>query len=255
MPKPDLSRPGVPCWIDLFTSDPDKTRAFYGALFGWVGVAAEEFGGYINFSKDDQAVAGAMKNDGESGMPDMWSVYLSVEDAELTAKGVEASGGQVMVAPMPVGDLGTMVVFADVGQAGIGAWQPAAFTGFEVVAEPGTPNWFELHTRDYDAAVAFYRQAFAWDTHVMSDEADFRYSTFGEGDAQAAGIMDAAAMLPEGVPAHWSIYFGVEDADAALRQVVELGGSVVREAEDTPFGRLAQVTDSTGAQFRIVQPL
>ena len=53
--------------------------------------------------------------------------------------------------------------------------------------------------------------------------------------------MDASAFLPEGVPAHWSIYFGVEDADASLGRIVELGGSIVEPAEDTPYGRLARV--------------
>lgn len=64
--------------------------------------------------------------------------------------------------------------------------------------------------------------------------------------------MDAAGFLPEAVPAHWSIYFGVEDTDAALARVVELGGSVVQGAEDTPYGRLAAAADPTGARFKLV---
>lgn len=35
------------------TSDPDRSRAFYGELFGWTSeVAGEEYGGYFNFSND-----------------------------------------------------------------------------------------------------------------------------------------------------------------------------------------------------------
>jgi predicted enzyme related to lactoylglutathione lyase len=60
--------------------------------------------------------------------------------------------------------------------------------------------------------------------------------------------------LPEGVPAHWSVYFGVDDADAALAQTVELGGSIVMAAEDTLYGRLATATDPTGGQFKVVAP-
>jgi len=117
--------------------------------------------------------------------------------------------------------------------------KPGLHKGFGVLGEPGTPNWFELHTRDYDASVQFYRDVFKWDTHVASDAPELRYTTLGEGDDQLAGIMDASAFLPEGVPAHWSIYFGVDDADAALAQIVDLGGSVVMGAEDTPYGRVA----------------
>jgi predicted enzyme related to lactoylglutathione lyase len=33
--------------------------------------------------------------------------------------------------------------------------------------------------------------------------------------------------------------------------VLDNGGSVIRDAEDTPYGRLASVTDSTGAGFNL----
>jgi predicted enzyme related to lactoylglutathione lyase len=61
--------------------------------------------------------------------------------------------------------------------------------------------------------------------------------------------MDAQQFLPDSAAASWSVYFGVEDADAALAQIAELGGKVVRPAEDTPYGRLAVATDPTGTQF------
>ena len=35
MPKRDSAPIGAPCWIDLFTTDPDKSAAFYGDLLGW----------------------------------------------------------------------------------------------------------------------------------------------------------------------------------------------------------------------------
>ena len=255
MPLRESAPIGAPVWVDLFTSDTDKAQAFYGALFGWTAEgSADEYGGYINFSKDGHHVAGCMKNDGTSGMPDVWSVYLATPNAEATVADAAAKGAQVIVPAMEVGPLGVMAVLSDVGQAAIGAWQPGLHKGIAILGEPGTPNWFELHTRDYDASVKFYRDVFKWDAHVMSDTADFRYTTYGEGDSALAGIMDAKAFLPDGVPAHWSIYFGVADADAALAKIVSLGGSVLMGVDDTPFGRLAQAADTTGAVFKIVQP-
>nr|MBA3282794.1 VOC family protein [Acidimicrobiia bacterium] len=177
-----------------------------------------------------------------------------VEDAAATAAAAEANGGHVVVPAMEVMDLGAMAVLADAGGAGVGVWQPGRHRGFEVIAETGAPTWFELHTRDYEASVAFYRDVFGWDTHVASDVPEFRYTTLGEGDDALAGVMDAAAMLPEGVPGRWSIYFGVDDADATLAQAVELGGSITRPAEATPFGRLAELGDPTGTAFKIIQP-
>src|SRR5680860_337006 len=140
---------GAPCWVDLFTSDPDKSRAFYGELFGWTAEeAGEEYGGYVNFLEGGQSVAGCMRNDGESGMPDVWSVYLATDDARATADAAVANGGQVGVPAMEVMDLGSMAVMIDAGGAAIGAWQPGRHHGFGVFGEPGTPTWFELHTRD-----------------------------------------------------------------------------------------------------------
>ena len=66
--------------------------------------------------------------------------------------------------------------------------------------------------------------------------------------------MDATAFLPDGVPAHWSIYWAVDDAEATVAKVKALGGSVVMDVEDTPYGRLATVTDPAGAEFKLRTP-
>jgi uncharacterized protein len=243
---------GAPCWIDVFTSDPDGAQDFYCELFGWEATSSgPEYGGYFNFTKDGHKVAGGMRNDGASGSPDSWSVYLATTDAAATSAAVTEHGGQVIVPPMGVMALGTMAVVTDPGQAAIGIWQPGEHRGFELIAEPDAPAWFELHTRDYDASVGFYRSVFGWDTHVAADSPEFRYTTLGRDEGQLAGIMDASALLPADQPAQWSVYFNVVDADATLDRVVQLGGSVLAPAEDTPYGRLATAADRTGARFRL----
>ena len=253
MPTRDTAPVGAPCWIELYSSDPDASRVFYDRLFGWSSEdLGEEFGSYITFTRDGILVAGGMRNDGAEGRPDVWTVYLATDDARKTVEVAEASGGQIHMPATDVMDLGTMALLGDPGGAAVGVWQPGAHQGFGVVAEPGAPTWFELLTRDYDASVAFYRSVFAWDTHVAGDSPEFRYTTNGEGGSQVAGIMDASGFLPDGVPAHWSVYFSVADADAALATIMELGGSIVRPAEDTPYGRLATAADPTGAFFKLI---
>jgi predicted enzyme related to lactoylglutathione lyase len=64
--------------------------------------------------------------------------------------------------------------------------------------------------------------------------------------------MDSTKYLPEGVPAHWAVYLAVDDTDAAVKTTAELGGAVIAPPHDTPYGRLAHVADSTGAQFRLL---
>jgi uncharacterized protein len=252
MPTPTLVV-GAPCWIDLYSSDTDKATDFYGQLFGWTTESAgPEFGGYFTFLKDGKHVGGCMHNDGTQGYPDAWTVYLLTDDIERTVADVRANSGQVHLEPMAVADNGSMAMVGDPGGAAVGIWQPGTQKGFEVRNEIGTPAWFELHTRDYDAAVEFYRDVFKWETHTMSDSPEFRYTTLGKGDDALAGVMDATEFVPEGEPASWTIYFEVDEVDAALKQVVELDGKIERPAEDTPYGRLAACTDPTGTRFKLL---
>ena len=172
MPAPTLVV-GAPCWIDLYSSDTDKAKEFYGQLFGWTPEEAPpEFGGYFTFLKDGKHVAGCMLNDGSQNAPDSWTVHLMTDDIERTVEAARTNGGQVHVEPMDVGDNGRFAMIGDPGQAGIGAWEPKTVKGFEVRNEPGVAAWFELHTRDYDKSVEFYRDVFGWDTHAMSDTSE-----------------------------------------------------------------------------------
>ena len=245
---------GAPCWLDLLTTDKAGAEKFYGALFGWTAEQGdqEKYGGYVTFSKDGQPVAGCMDNDGSSGMPDLWNVYLASADAAATVKSATEHGGRVYMEPMAVPEQGTMAMVGDPGGSAVGVWQPGPFTGIGTIQEPGTPGWFELFTRSYEQVVGFYRDVFGWETQTASDTPEFRYTTLGSGDVQAAGIMDASG-VPDEERAVWSVYFAVDSADDTAARATELGGKVVRPPEDTPYGRLATLADPTGAAFKVIE--
>ena len=252
MPAPTLIV-GAPCWVDLYSSDTAKANAFYGDVFGWVAEPpVEGFGGYFTFTKDGKHIAGCMANDGEQGLPDTWTIHLMTDDADAVAARAPANGGQVHFEPMQVAENGRSTMIGDPGGAAVGAWEPGQMKGFEVTGENGTPGWFELHTRDYDASVVFYRDVFGWDAHTASDTEELRYTTLGEGEGPLAGIMDASGHLDEGSHAFWLVYFRVDDVDATLEAITAKGGSVVMPAEDTPYGRLAAAKDSTGTRFNLI---
>lgn len=255
MPTRETAPPGAPCWVDLLTSDADQARAFYTELFGWTAEhPAEEYGGYINFQRDGGRIAGCMSGPADAEPSNVWSVYLATDDAEKTIELAAANGGQLRLPAMVVGELGTMAYVGDPGGANVGIWQPGLHAGFAVFGERGSPSWFELQTREYDSSVDFYHTVFHWETEVAGDTPEFRYMTQKGPDGPLAGIMDASGYLPEGEPAKWSVYFGVDDTAAALAKIVELGGSVVRDAENTPYGCLGTATDPLGAEFRLVSP-
>jgi uncharacterized protein len=254
MPTRDHPPIGAPCWTDLWTSDVEGSRRFYSELFGWEAQAPnEEFGGYFMFTRNGLPVAGGMGPMGEDRPSNNWTVYLATDDITKTLEAAEAAGAQVISPAMAVADLGTQGILNDPTGAHLGAWQPGTFPGFTVLDEHGAPSWFELFTRDHTAAVAFYRAVFHWETNSVGDSDEFRYTTMREpgGDGELAGIMDAAAFLPAGAPAHWSVYWQVDDVDATIAHASSLGGTVVSDAADTPYGRLATVLDPAGAQFKL----
>lgn len=253
MPVREAAVMGMPTWIDLASTDVAAARAFYPAVLGWeAGEANEEFGGYFMFFAGGRPVAGCMPKSPEDPSPVQWLVYLAVPDAEASAARAAANGGLVVAEPMGIPGMGTMSVFVDPDGAVIGVWQPGDFPGFGVTEDPGAPTWFELSARDYAAELAFYSNVFGWDPQVMGDTDDFRYSTVNEGSTQHAGIHDAARILPDGAPATWTVYFRVEDTDAALEAVSGNGGTVVSPAQDTPFGRLGIAADPSGARFTLI---
>jgi hypothetical protein len=253
MPTRDAAPLGAPCWTDLSTTDADRAREFYGELFGWsADEPAPEFGGYFNFTKNGALVAGCMASQPGVGFPNVWAVHLATADARKTMDAAVSNGGQVAVPPMQVGDLGTMSVLVDPGGASVGAWQPHLFPGFRILGEPGTPQWFELRTRDYEAVVAFYKSVFGWGTHAVSGSPEFGYTVLQYGEDRLAGVMDASGSLA-GAASRWSVFFGAEDADAASASIDKLGGRVLRPAWDSPYGRLAVVADPMGAEFTVLE--
>src|SRR6187397_1988554 len=86
MPLRDPAPLGAPCWVDLMSSDPAVSTAFYGDVFGWTADEPNpDFGGYTTFRKDGEIVAGLMQSSPEmGGPPNVWSAYLAVADTAAT---------------------------------------------------------------------------------------------------------------------------------------------------------------------------
>ncbi|CAN5206171.1 VOC family protein [soil metagenome] len=240
---------GAPIWIDLATSDLDRAKEFYGAVFGWTFQSSgPEYGGYVTAAKDSRVVAGLMANDPQWNSPDGWTTYLHTPDIAATVETITAAGGQCCSGAMAIPAKGTMAIFNDAAGALTGLWQPGGHDGFEVTGCAGSPAWFQLTTADYRRALDFYRTVFGIDTHVESDTPEFRYTNAIFDGVPGFGVMDGAAF--DG-PSQWTVFLAADDVDKALEVAVDQGGAVVRGAEDTPYGRLAAVTDPTGAAFNL----
>jgi predicted enzyme related to lactoylglutathione lyase len=245
------------CWADLWTSDVDGARSFYEALFGWGSSEPQpEFGGYLNFDLDGSWISGCMGDMGDMLATDSWKIYLASDDIERTARQAEAAGAVILSPPHPVGELGIQCVFSDPTGGGLGAWQAGTFPGFTPSMAHGAPCWFELHTDDLSTAVSFYASVFGWEAEAMADTDEFRYTTVTDPrtSAPGMGVYDASADLGDSGSSHWVLYFAVDSTDASTARAVELGGAVLDQPKETPYGRQATLADPTGATFRIVGP-
>jgi predicted enzyme related to lactoylglutathione lyase len=241
---------GSPVWADLASSDLEASTAFYGAVLGWTRKDFPEFDDYADFQSNGEEVGGLAPKVDEAD--DAWTVYLKVDDIEAAVIAAAAAGGRVLHEPSPVGGLGEWALLEDPSGAEVAIWQAGSFVGFEIVNEPGAPCWFELHTKDFAAAVPFYEKVFGWKVTSIGDSDEFRMVVFGEQGSAGAGILDAARIAAD-TRSQWIVYLAVADADAAASLVTANGGTVHDGPTDTPIGRMSRAADSTGAPFCFMQ--
>jgi len=116
----------------------------------------------------------------------------------------------------------------------------------------GTPSWVELNTTDGDASASFYSELFGWTaTDAGPVEETGGYRMFQQDGKSVAGLM-AQTDLPHGA---WATYVSVDDADDAAAKASSAGGSTVVGPMDVmDIGRMAVLTDPTGAAVGIWQP-
>ncbi len=249
--KVDSYAPGTPSWIDIGVNDTDAAARFYGGLFGWdVAPAPPETGGYRMAMLRGEPVAGVgpQMNPG----PPAWATYFSVEDVHATASKVTELGGQILMPPMDILDVGKMAVCMDPTGAAFSLWQPLAHAGSGLKSEPGSFCWNELISTDTDAANAFYTALFGWTSHNSPGGPPGGYTEFHQNGQPFGGMLAKNEMMPPEMPSVWSVYFAVEDCDASVAKAIELGGSQIMEPQDIEPGRFAIVSDDQGAIFQVI---
>jgi predicted enzyme related to lactoylglutathione lyase len=249
---------GAPCWADVSLPDLAAGQRFYGELFGWTFQdQGEKYDHYTMAQRDGRDAAALMAKMNPS-MPTAWSVYLASDEVGKTAAQIREAGGQVVFGPDAVGDSGVMMGVLDPGGSYLGVWQPGRHTGFGIVNEPGAYCWTENHTRAVDAVDSFYKTVFGYESQQIGDGVHFDYlvnslPTVPEGPISGRMKRPADGPAEEaGAPSAYQVFFAVEDCDAAAATVRRLGGQVRQEPKDSPYGRVAGVTDDQGAAFSII---
>lgn len=239
---------GHPCWADLGVPDLRRAIDFYTALFGWeIHEGPAEYGGYSMCLVEGSPVAAIAPATDENATSFWWTVYFAADDVDATVKLITGAGGTMAMDPMDVMGQGRMAIAKDPSGAQFGLWQGQAHTGAQIINEPDSMAWSELSTPDGKGARAFYSTVLQRPVEDIGVPG-FDYATVGAGEDAVAGIWGVP-----GEDARWTVYFAVDEADAAATRVTAAGGTVVREPEDSPYGRFAIVADPFGARFAIVK--
>jgi uncharacterized protein len=239
---------GSPCWVDIGVPDLRRAIDFYTALFGWEIVeGGPETGHYSMCLLDGAPVAAIMPTQDQDTTSYWWNVYFATDDVAATATLVTDNGGTVVMPPMDVMGQGRMAMATDREGAQFGLWQGQDHTGAQIVGEPDSLAWAELVTPDGGSARAFYAAVLDRPVEDMNVP-DFDYATVKVGEDSVAGIWRAP-----GEAARWTTYFAVDDADAAVARAIAAGGRVVREPEDSPYGRFSIVADPFGATLAVLR--
>jgi predicted enzyme related to lactoylglutathione lyase len=107
--------------------------------------------------------------------------------------------------------------------------------------------WFDLTAADGGKVRDFYADLFGW---TIGPGAGDYQGWITDGDQPWAGI--AAAGAADG--GRWVPYVVVDDLDAAVRQAVGLGGTVVKDRTAGPAGTSITVADPGGALIALFTP-
>ena len=252
---PEL-KPGTFCWVELGTSDSNAAKNFYSQLFGWEyqdnPMGPDMVYTMIKFNGKDAGGLYKLSPDMvEQGVPPHWLSYVLVTNADETVEKAKAAGATVLNGPFDVPNAGRMAVIKDPTDAVFAVWQPAEHKGAGIYNVPSSFTWNELGTRDTEKAREFYPEVFGWTTEVMPGPME--YTIFKNGDRGNGGMYKITPEMGP-IPPHWLVYFAVDDCDAKVQQVTELGGRVMKPAENIPsVGRFAILNDPQGAAFAIIK--
>lgn len=253
MPVVESHQPGSFCWVELGAADRAAAKDFYSSLFGWTCADQVMDAGivYTIFALDGRDVAGLYELDPRQhlGVPPHWMLFVRVEDADAAAARTAELGGNVIVDPYDVFDLGRLASLQDPSGAYFCVWQPNRHPGIGVAGVPSTLCWSELVTPAPLRARDFYGQLFGWGLK----ESDGGYTELLNGGEAIGGILEAPE-TGEAPKPHWMPYFLAADADAVAGKARGLGATWKLPPSDLPnVGRYAVIADPQGAVFAIVQ--
>lgn len=235
-------------FAELHTPDIEGSRKFYGQLFGWNLVEiAPDFYVFRLLGKD---VIGLRRS-----MEQRLIGYVKVESVDRTLARALELGATVDTHPLDTTGVARTAVISDPGCAVFGLWEDRGHGGAHVQDQIGSMWWMELLARDIVDTRHFYTRLFGWDfSETPKYEISERsYTVFKVGDTGVGGALQYHPSWE--VTQRWSVFFAIEDWDAAIARV-RAGGGTLGFWRDVPHtGRCGFIEDPGGAQFTVMKTM
>ncbi len=115
--------------------------------------------------------------------------------------------------------------------------------------------WHELNTWEPEIALAFYGRTLGWQFDPSPLPDGGTYWIARKDNKPVGGVFELTEPDYNGIPSHWMTYMAVANIHQAETDTSKAGGEIMRPASRIPgVGKLAVVTDSTGALIGLIEP-
>lgn len=245
---------GMPCWIELITTNLDKAREFYANLFDWEYETHSDpvSGEHVIALREGFPVASLRAASGDQSQ---WRIYLAAADCAEKVAEAESHGAVQTVPLNTVPKIGRKAVLVGPSDAEFGLLEPEESWQFDV-GLPGTLMWAELVTIKAQTADTFFQELFGYTAEQFGTEHRSDYSVWYLGEESVlARVSMIRDFITETTHPHWLLYLGVDaeiGTDELVRTAIANGGRVRVDPYDSSIGRMAVLRDPTGARFAVI---
>lgn len=248
-----VRKAGEFCWINVLTSNPGESKAWFSKVLGWT---YGQLGGMGDMIKVDGHPVGGLFDLGDpntpAGTPPMIGVMVKVDNVDETSAKANSLGGHAGPG-FDIGESGRMAEIKDPGGAQLDVWQPNKNDGTDAdKSKHGAPSWYECYVPDTTKAAKFYCDMYGWTSETMPMPGMGNYTVFSRDGVQIAGMMATEGPMKD-VPPSWATYFTVDDVDKTASVATENGGTVFTPPMDIPdVGRFAGLMSQHGVRFFVI---
>ncbi len=254
-PAPSGPVSGSPSWLELVTEQPEAAMAFYQRVMGWEyeqRADSDNLPYYVALLVGEPVAA---IRPAARSLPD-WTVYLATADLTQALKMSDLLGGNTIDSAHGVPRVGLKAVVEAPAGGHFGVIQLAPDWGFTA----GVPNslvWAEFITHLAPQADQYFGELFGFTGRQFGDGDGDDYMVWYAGEDSVIGRARMMEGTAPNAPARWIAHFRTpldRDFDDAVMLAHEAGARMRFPPYSSQLGRVAMMSDPTGARFALIDP-